>query len=384
MTETRIAHLDLTAFFVSVERVLHPEYADQPIIVAGDPQKRGVVTCASYEVRKYGVRAGMATSLALKKCPCAIRVRSTFGAYQEFSRKVRQILIPLSPAFEVASIDEFYMDWTGCERLFGKPFTETARQIQSAISDQLSLPCAIGIASNKMMSKIACDRAKPTGIVEIPEGGERRFLEALDVSVLPGAGEFMTGHLHKFGIKTCGDMAKLKEDFVTRHFGQWGLYIWESAQGMGSAELSAGHDRKQMSTEETFAVDTRDMNFIRIKLHEMISYLAEDLRAADRKAKTVRVKIRYHDWTEHSHQTTIQSSFDPVVLNKIVLKLFSECDRDEKPIRLIGVGCVMDTGDSTLDLFENKNETRRTDLLKAIDSINQDFDKPVIKIGSGE
>ena len=384
MSQTRIAHLDLTAFFVSVERTLHPEYAGKPVMVAGDPQKRGVVTCASYEVRKYGVRAGMATALALKKCPVAIRVKSSFGAYQDYSRKVRQILLPYAPVFEVASIDEFYLDWTGCERLFGKPFRDVAKSIQNAIIEQLSLPCAIGIAPNKMLAKIACDRAKPTGVIEIAHGDEESFLKYLPISVLSGVGEYMSEQLLRFGIKTCGDMTKLKPDFVLNRFGKWGMYILESARGIGSHELSAGHDRKQMSTEETFAIDTRDMNFIRIKLHEMISYLSEDLRAADRKAKTVRVKIRYHDWTEHSRQTTIQPSYDPVVLNKIVLKLFSECDREEKPIRLIGVGCVMDVGDSALDLFDNQKENRRSGLLKTIDSINQEFDKPVIKIGSGE
>ncbi len=384
MHPPRIAHLDLTAFFVSVERALHPEWIGQPIIVAGDPQKRGVVTCASYEVRKYGVRAGMATSLALKKCPIAIRVKSTFGAYQDYSRRVRNILKPYAPVFEIASIDEFYLDWTGCERLFGKPFTEIARSIQDTIRKELSLPCAIGIASNKMMAKIACDRAKPTGILEIPEGEEAEFLESLPASVLPGIGEYMTEQLARYNIRTCGDLAKLPVDFVARRFGQWGLYILESARGEGSQELSTGHERKQMSTEETFPDDTRDMSFIRIKLHEMTAYLSEDMRTAGRKARTVRVKIRYHDWMQHSRQTTVQPTYDPVTLYKIALRLFAECDREKKPIRLIGVGCVLEGEDAALDLFDDESQHRRDELLKTVDSINRKFDKPVVKIGSGE
>ncbi|MBX7152257.1 DNA polymerase IV, partial [bacterium] len=209
MPAVRIAHIDLTAFFVSVECLRDPALVGKPIMVAGPADKRGVVTCASYKVRKYGVRAGMATAIAQKKCPIAIRVDGHRRLYEEYSYRVRKYLKQYAPEFEAASIDEFYIDWSGCEKLFGTTLLNFAIRIQKEILQTIGLPCAIGIGSNKIISKIACDRAKPNGVIEVIAGDESGFLSSLDVSVLPGVGKVMKESLYSRGIHTCGELAVL-------------------------------------------------------------------------------------------------------------------------------------------------------------------------------
>jgi len=380
----RIVHLDLTAFFVSVERARHPEYIGQPIMVAGSPERRGVVTCASYEVRAYGVHAGMATATALKKCPVAIRVQSHYEAYAEYSKKVRAFLEPFAPALEAASIDEFFIDWTGCERLLGHHLKETARRIQAGIREQFQLPCAIGIASNKVVAKVACDRAKPQAIIEVPHGEEADFLKPLPVQVLPGVGEVMLGHFRKYGIKTCGDIAGMDPGTVEQLFGKWGLYVQASAQGEGSVEFSAGHEPKSISTEETFPRDVTDKKHLQNELHRMSAEITEELRTHGLKARCVHVKLRYYDWVDQTRQMTILPTNDPVTVYHLAVALLEKADTRKRPVRLLGVGVSRFVYENeTMDLLEQGQE-KRTDLLRTVDAINRKFEKKLIAIGAGK
>ena len=384
MADIRIAHIDLTAFFVSVERLLHPEWVGKPIMVAGKADHRGVVTCASYEVRKFGVHAGMATAIAERRCPIAIRVDSHRDAYEEYSRKVRTYLKKFSPEFEPASIDEFYIDWTGCEKLFRSSIISFAEKLQNNIMEQFGLPCAIGIASNKVTAKIACDQAKPYGIKEIEHGAEAAFLEPLDVKVLPGVGEVMLKQLHQFNIRTCGQLAKMTVEFVEENLGMWGLHIQEYAQGKGSQKLSVMREQKQVSTEETFAKDTRDKTFLHKTLHEMALKLSEILRHSDIKTRCIHLKLRYSDWVDHTRQVSTQPTHDPAVIYKKSIQLLEKADTRGLPIRLIGIGLSkFDEDETSLDLFDVDN-SRRDRLLKAVDGINSKFDKTVVQIGTAE
>lgn len=384
MNTKRIAHIDLTAFFVSVERILHPEWVGKPIMVAGKAEHRGVVTCASYEVRKFGVRAGMATAIAERKCPIAIRVDSHHDAYEAYSRKVRNYIKKYAPVFEPASIDEFYIDWTGCEKLFGGNLLSFAEKIQKNILDQFGLPSAMGIASNKATAKIACDQAKPYGIREVAEGKERAFLEPLDVQVLPGVGEVMLKQLHRFNIRTCGELAKLDEPFVETNLGMWGLHIQEYARGHGSQELSVVREQKQISAEETFSKDTRDMKFLQKHLHDMSLRLSEVLRHSDMKARCVHLKLRYADWVDHTRQMAVRPTYDPVVIYKKAVQLLNKADTRGLPIRLIGMGLSrLGEDEPALDLFD-EDHSKREQLLKAVDGINSKFDKTIVQIGTAE
>lgn len=384
MKNVRIAHIDLTAFFVSVERILRPEWVGKPIMVAGKSEHRGVVTCASYEVRKFGVHAGMATAIAQRKCPIAIRVDSHHDSYEEYSRKVRTFLRKYAPVFEPASIDEFYIDWTGCEKLFGGSILSFAEKIQKNILEQFNLPSAMGIASNKVTAKIVCDHAKPYGIKEIAPGAESAFLEPLDVKVLPGVGEVMLGQLHRINILTCGELARLNPEFVEKNLGMWGLHIQEYARGKGSQELSVVHEQKQISTEETFAKDTRDMKFLNQTLHEMAVKLSEILRHTDIKARCIHLKLRYSDWVDHTRQMTVSPTYDPAVIYKKVIQLLEKADTRGLPIRLIGMGLSrFDAGEEVLDLFEEEN-SKREQLLKAVDKINSKYDRAIVQIGTAD
>ena len=383
MPDTRIAHIDLTAFFVSVERVVNPDLIGKPVMVAGSPGSRGVVTCASYEVRPYGIRAGMPTAVAERKCPHAIRIDGHFELYEEFSHKVRSFLKNYAPVFEPASIDEFYIDWTGCERLFKSSLFNFAKKIQRSIKINFGLPCSIGIGSNKVVAKIACDQAKPSGVVEVKTGDERNFLRSLPVGVLSGVGEVMLEKLNLRGIRTCGQLAEMNSEYIGRTFGKWGLHIQDSARGHGPDRLTTWREQKQISTEETFDTDTRDKIFLHTTLHNMVLRISQELRHMDLKAQCIRLKLRYSDWVEYTRQTTVFPSHDPVFIYQTVLRLFEKADSRRVTIRLIGIGLSKFCEDaSTIDLLR-QNEERRDWLLKVVDKINFKYDEKLVRIGSG-
>ncbi len=382
MPVPRIAHIDLTAFFVSVERILNPELLNKPIMVAGPAESRGVVTCASYEVRKYGVRAGMSTAMAERKCPIAIRIDGHFEAYQEYSEKVQSLVRYYAPRFEAASIDEFYLDWTGCERIFGGDLYKFALRLQKTILSRFGLPCAIGIASNKMSAKVACDQAKPDGILEIVPGKEAQFLEPLNVGVLSGVGEVMLERLNSRGIRTCGQLARLDSEYVGQALGKAGLTVQSYAKGFGESYLAPSKEQKQISREETFATDTRDAAFLSHMIHTMALDISEELRALDLRAQCVKLKLRYSDWVDHTRQTTIDPTNDPVVIYRTAVNLYRKADDRRVMIRLIGVGIAKFTQDRfTIDLLR-QNEERREWLLKAVDIINHKYGNSAVKVGS--
>ncbi len=380
----RIAHMDLTAFFVSVERLLNPQWVDKPIMVAGPPEGRGVVTCASYEVRPYGVHAGMATSQALRKCPIAIRVDGHYSAYAEFSERIQQFLRYYSPVFEAAGMDEFYMDWTGCRRIFGGSYRQFARKIQTAITRRFGLPCAIGIASNKTMAKISCGTAKPVGVTEVADGREAEFLHDLDVSVIPGVGEVMLAKLVQRGIRTCGQLAALDSEYVGRVLGRWGLAVQSSARGRGTEYLTVDREQKQISEERTFSEDTRDRTFLSTTLHNMALNVSRELRKQNLRCRCIHVKLRYSDWVTYTRQIMIDPTQDPTVIYQTAWKLLQKADQRRLRIRLVGVGISHLTDDHvTMDLFRLQEEKKEW-LLKTVDQINQKFeDADLVRVGCG-
>ena len=382
MPVTRIVHIDLTAFFVSVERLLNPGLVGKPIMVAGPAESRGVVTCASYEVRKYGVRAGMPTGMAERKCPMAIRLDGHFDAYQEYSDKVQAFVKYYAPKFEASSIDEFYMDWTGCERIFGGDLYKFALRMQKTIMSKFGLPCAIGIASNKMSAKVACDQAKPEGVLEIVPGKEAQFLEPLSVGVLSGVGEVMLERLNSRGVRTCGQLAKLDSEYIGKAFGKSGLTIQSYAKGYGEQYLVSAREQKQISREETFSTDTRDAAFLSNMIHAMSLDISEELRAMDLRAQCVKIKLRYSDWVDHTRQITIDPTNDPIAIFRTAMSLFHKADDRRVTIRLIGVGITKFTQDRfTIDLLR-QNEERREWLLKAVDIINHKYGNSAVRVGS--
>ncbi|MGA9293371.1 MAG: DNA polymerase IV [Ignavibacteriaceae bacterium] len=232
-----IFHLDLDAFFVSVERIFDPKLEGKAVIVGGDPQGRGVVAACSYEARKFGLHSAMPIRTAFKLCPHGIYLHGHHGEYSNYSKAVKNLLEKYAPSIEQASIDEFYMDFTGCQNIYS-PFYDFARFIQNEINRKLSLPCSIGIGTNKTIAKIASDFKKPKGIILVEPGEEKKFLSDLPAEKMPGIGKATLQYLQNRGIYTVGEIAELPQDFFAAAFGKFGIDLWKKANGMGTEYLS--------------------------------------------------------------------------------------------------------------------------------------------------
>ena len=253
-----IAHLDLDCFFVSVERTKDPGLVGKPVAVGGSPQGRGVVTSASYEARAFGVHSAMPASQALRICPHLIFVRSHHTEYGEVSDRLYRRMLELSPLVERASIDEMYLDFTGCESLYGNDLPGFMRTIQALVREEFSLPCSVALASSKAVAKIAVGTVKPEGICTVAHGEEKRFLAPLPISVIPGVGRKTEEYLRTRGFRTVSDLQATSESRLVELLGVHGSWLYRVAQGRGSDEISSDHLRKSIGHEETFARDIGD------------------------------------------------------------------------------------------------------------------------------
>ena len=255
-------HLDMDAFFVSVEELFDPSLKGKPVVVGGRPKERGVVSAASYAARKFGVHSAMPLRTAYKLCPQAIFVEGHRERYVEYSGKVYEVLQKFSPRVEMASIDEAYLDLTGTERLLGPPLA-AAHGLHNAVRGATNLNCSIGAASSRLVAKIASDQAKPHGILWIPPGCEARFLAPLDVRKIPGVGKVTERSLHDCGVRKIGDLARLDRSSLEQRFGKWGLALAGKARGEDTGgwfdgEIGDDVEPRSISHEHTFSVDTAD------------------------------------------------------------------------------------------------------------------------------
>src|ERR1700691_5122177 len=255
-------HLDMDAFFVSVEELFDPSLKGKPVVVGGKSNERGVVSAASYAARKFGVHSAMPLRTAYKLCPQAIFVEGHRERYREYSGRVFEVLKQFTPSVEMASIDEAYLDLTGTQRLHG-PALAAAHKLHDAVRRATNLNCSIGAAASRMVAKVASDQAKPNGILWIMPGQEASFLAPLDVRKIPGVGKVTERNLHTCGIHKVRDLASLQDSFLEQRFGKWGLALagkarGEDAGGWFDEEVGEGGDPKSISHEHTFSVDTAD------------------------------------------------------------------------------------------------------------------------------
>ena len=256
-------HVDMDAFFVSVEELFDPSLKGKPVVVGGRPDERGVVSAASYAARKFGVHSAMPLRTAYKLCPQAIFVDGHPDRYRECSHQVYQVLQSFSPLVEMASIDEAYLDMTGTERLYGPPL-RAAHVLHQRMKAETRLNCSVGIASSRLVAKITSDQAKPNGILWVAPGQEAAFLAPLDVRKVPGVGKVTEKNLHTLGIRKVGDLARLDEDFLEQRFGKWGLALAGKARGLDAGgwfdtEIGADVGPKSISHEHTYHEDTADL-----------------------------------------------------------------------------------------------------------------------------
>ncbi|MGC2549259.1 MAG: DNA polymerase IV, partial [Candidatus Sulfotelmatobacter sp.] len=259
-----IFHVDMDAFFVSVEELYDPSLKGKAVVVGGQRHERGVVSAASYEARKFGVHSALPLRTAAKLCPQAIFVDGHPERYRECSEKAYKVLTTFSPQVEMASIDEAYLDMTGTARLHGPPL-RAAHKLHQRMKDETRLNCSIGIGSSRLIAKVSSAQAKPNGVLWIVPGEESKFLAPLDVREIPGVGKVMESHLHALGIKKVGDLARLEEVELEERFGKWGLALagkarGEDAGGWFDSEVGADTAAKSISHEHTYNEDTADVN----------------------------------------------------------------------------------------------------------------------------
>ncbi len=351
MTRT-ILHLDLDAFFCAVEETRNPSLRGKPFAVGGKPEERGVVASCSYAARRKGVRSAMPMSRALRLCPNLIVIPSRHQLYSEVSRQVMAKLHDLTPLVEQISIDEAFLDITDMREAPER----IARGLQAAIRDELHLPCSIGIASNKLVAKIATEVGKksalrpersgaqskdgpPFGLTIVPAGQEAAFLAPLPANMLWGVGPKTEAKLAELNLHTIGDIAKWPEQDLIRRFGENGRDLARRAKGQDDRPLVTEHEVKSISQEITYSVDVREDKVIEKTLRELSAEVGRSLRKNDLAGRTIKLKIRWPDFTTLTRQVTLpQPTDNDDEIIKTSLKLLHEVRRPNQPVRLIGVG----------------------------------------------
>jgi len=347
-----IFHVDMDAFYVSVERLRRSELNGVPVVIGGAPESRGVVAAASYEARRFGVHSAQPMARALQLCPEAVRVPPDVPAYLECSRQVDAILERFTPVRQKVSVDESFLDMSGTTRLWGPP-PEAAATLKDTIGSELGLPCSVGGGVNRLIAKIASGRAKPAGIVIVEPGDERDFLDPLPLGVIPGAGPVVQERLAAMGITSIADLRELDEDVLVQTFGRHGHELAARARGEGSDVLSGREAPKSVSRETTFAEDVDSPEVLRTVLARLLDRAAAALRAEDLVAGGVAVKLRYADFTTPSKSAMLAVPTDlEIELRPVANRLLNHLrERRPEPVRLLGVRLERLVAEAQLGLF---------------------------------
>ncbi|HZK08072.1 MAG TPA: DNA polymerase IV [Bacteroidales bacterium] len=364
-----IVHLDLDAFFVSVERLMNSSLEGKPVIIGGSSD-RGVVASCSYEARRFGVRSAMPMKLALNLCSHATVVRGDMENYSKYSRLVTEVIAEQAPLYEKASIDEHYLDLTGLERFFGA--MKWAHELRARIIRETGLPISLGLSVNKTVSKIATGEAKPNGELQVEQPRVRPFLEPLSIRKIPMVGLKTYQLLRSMGVADIRTLSLIPPEMMEKLMGKNGLDIWKKANGIDTAPVVPYSERKSISTETTFEQDTIDVQRLREVLSTMIEKIAFQMRKKEKLTGCVTVKIRYANFDTHTLQKTITyTSFDHV-LTRVALELFERLYQRRMLIRLIGVRFShLVSGVQQLDLFEDTPEM--VSLYQALDRIRKRY-----------
>jgi len=381
--ERVIFHLDLDAFFVSVERILDPTLEGKPVIVGANPDsRRGVISACSYEARKYGLHSAMPIGQAYKLCPNGIYLRGSYGEYARYSRLVRNILSRYAPVLKQASVDEFYMDFSGCRATYGAPI-DLATHLQKEIWNELSLPASIGIASNTSVAKVCSDFHKPMGITYVIPGMEREFLAPLPIEALPGIGKVTQRELNAKGFFKLGDIARAPVEYFTIALGKVGQELWERANGEGNTVISGEHEQKSISKEHTFGKDETDIDKMKGMLFSMSGEVAQSLRKQGVMATNVILKLRYSDFTTLTRTVKISPDDDDKIFYEAVLRLFEKNYTRRVSVRLLGVGVANLTHAGYQEDMFDEQAGKRKRVLSAVDELRDRFGDHYIKIGAG-
>jgi DNA polymerase-4 len=376
-----IFHIDLDAFFVTVEQVLNPSLRNKPVIVGGRPGGRGVVASASYECRKFGVHAAMPLARAQRLCPQAIFLTGNYRKYGEFSDKFMSILSGYSPCMEPGGLDEAYLDVTGCEN-FGS-WRNLALAMKERIKKETGLVASVGIAPCKVVAKVASDLSKPDGLIEVLPGQEKTFLAPLAVRKLPGVGEKTAKVLKSAGIETIGQLAEMPLELFRSRYGEGMLWLSEHARGIDSSPVEMRGEAKSISRETTFEKDTMDTGFLKATLRYFAEKLGADLRESNKKARTVTLKLRYADFETVNRSTTSREAMnlDDAVFQSGVNLLEKTLGKKFRPVRLIGLEVSnLIAGETQLGLFD-ADAKRLEKVDRAVDYIRDKYGFDAIQTG---
>jgi DNA polymerase-4 len=382
----KILHLDLDAFFCAVEEQRDPSLIGKPFAVGGKPSERGVVASCSYAARQFGIHSAMPMARAVRLCPQLIIVSGRHGDYSAVSERVMKLLRDLTPKVEQVSIDEAFLDVTELP----ESGLAIARRLQSQINEELKLPCSIGIATNKLVAKVATDVGKsskrgpypPNAILEVPPGQEAEFLAPLPTQALWGIGPKTAARLAELDIHTIGDLAARSEAELVRLFGKIGRELWLGAHGIDDSPVVTEHEMKSVSQETTFDHDIADGEVLLQTLYELSEGVGRRLRQSQLSGSTIKLKLRWPDFSTLTRQTTLNqpTDQDTVIFNEAV-KLFKQVWEPGKPVRLLGVGVSnLSPRAHQLSLWDDHLERDRR-LLEALDSLRERFGSQAIARG---
>lgn len=382
VSECAILHVDMDAFFVSVELLSRPELRGIAVVVGGQRDQRGVVTSASYEARRFGVHSAMALRTAAKLCPHAVFLENHHEMYSQWSDRVATILGKYSPIVEMASIDEAYVNLRGTERLFGPPLA-AAHRLLSEIASTTGLPCSGGLGSTRLVAKVASDQAKPRGLVWVPSGSEERFLAPLSVRRIPGIGKVTEGALNRLGIATVAQLQAQTLARLEADFGRWGTALYRKARGIDSFEFFYDAEPKSISHNQTFGEDTRD----RAQLESTLSYLCQKatkrLRDAALHARTVTLTLRFTDFkTITRNHTLAQPSDLDAAISKALRDLFANAWDGKRMVRLVGASLSnFSSRSGQLDLLDPDRREKLERLARATDGLRDRFGFTKLQLG---
>jgi len=380
MSKRVIVHMDLDSFFVSVERLKDPSLIGKPVIVGGK-DGRGVVSSCSYEARKFGVHSAMPIQKAMRLCPDASVVSSMNGGdYSHYSSLVTEIIRQEVPLYQKSSIDEFYIDLSGLDEYYDS--YELATHIRTRITKEIGLPISFGYASSKTVAKIATGEAKPDGQLKIEHGSEKEFLAPLSIKEIPMAGKKTREALNALGILFIKDIQNKDQSFFETRFGKQGVLLWNKANGICNSKVVPFYQRKSISTERTFQVDTQNVVMLEAVIVSMAEKLGHLLRKEETLAGCVAIKIRYKDFQTQSQQLTIQSTNIDQQLIDYAKQLFDQLYQSQRKVRLIGIRCShLKQGGAQINLFDNSENQEK--LYGAIDTIKSKYGLNSIKRASG-
>jgi len=378
----RIMHIDLDAFFVSVEQVDNPELRGKPVVVGGKPERRGVVAAASYEARAFGLHAGMPLITASRLCPQTIFIEGSFPKYRRASQRFLAILADFSPYLEPLGLDEAFLEATGFESIYGS-IHDMALQIKKRVKAELGLSASIGIAGGKVVAKVASELGKPDGLLEVAAGEERSFLAPLEIAKLPGVGRKTERVLQKRGINTIGELADTPLATIKAKLGIYGEVLHRHASGIDERKVMPPAEAKSISRETTFAEDTRDRARLKATLRYLSERVGSQLRQQGKEARCLILKLRYANFTTISRHRTLGqgTSSDQSIFEGGFALLEKALSRETNAVRLIGIGVSGLTEPARQLNMLKPSALRSEQLNKTIDRIRKRYGFSAIQTG---